>query len=99
MWANRNGFFYVLDRLTGRLLLAKPFVRVNWASGIGADGRPIRVAVNVPTKAGTTIFPGVQGGTNWYSPSFSPNTGLFYYVGFFLGISSYGGVGAAAGKS
>jgi len=78
MWANRNGFFYVLDRLTGRLLLAKPFVRVNWASGIGADGRPIRVAVNVPTKAGTTIFPGVQGGTNWYSPSFSPNTGLFY---------------------
>jgi len=78
MWANRNGFFYVLDRLTGRLLLAKPFVRVNWASGIGADGRPIRVADNVPTKAGTTIFPGVQGGTNWYSPSFSPNTGLFY---------------------
>ncbi len=78
MWANRNGFFYVLDRITGNLLLAKPFVKVNWASGIDDNGRPIRVAGKVPTKEGTIIFPGVQGGTNWYSPSYSPRTGLFY---------------------
>jgi alcohol dehydrogenase (cytochrome c) len=78
MWANRNGFFYVLDRVTGKLLLAKPFVKMNWASGIDDDGRPIRVAGSVPTKEGTTIFPGVQGATNWYSPSYSPGTGLFY---------------------
>jgi alcohol dehydrogenase (cytochrome c) len=78
LWANRNGFFYVLDRITGRLLLSRPFVKVSWASAIGPDGRPVRVADNVPTKGGTTIFPGVQGGTNWYSPSYSPNTGLLY---------------------
>src|SRR5262245_3403228 len=78
MWANRNGFFYVLDRVTGKLLLAKPFVKTNWASGIDENGRPIRVAGSAPTKEGTTIFPGVQGGTNWYSPSYSPGTGLFY---------------------
>jgi alcohol dehydrogenase (cytochrome c) len=78
MWANRNGFFYVLDRITGKLLLARPFVKMNWASGVDDNGRPIRVAGSVPTKQGTTIFPGVQGGTNWYSPSYSPGTGLFY---------------------
>jgi len=78
MWANRNGFFYVLDRVTGKLLLAKPFVKTNWAIGIDENGRPIRVAGSAPTKEGTTIFPGVQGGTNWYSPSYSPGTGLFY---------------------
>jgi alcohol dehydrogenase (cytochrome c) len=78
MWANRNGFFYVLDRVDGTLLLAKPFVKMNWANGIDSDGRPIRVAGSAPTKEGTTIFPGVQGGTNWYSPSYSPRSGLFY---------------------
>jgi alcohol dehydrogenase (cytochrome c) len=78
MWANRNGFFYVLDRITGKLLLAKPFVKVTWASGIDASGRPIRVPGKVPTPDGTVIFPGVQGGTNWYSPSYNPLTGLFY---------------------
>jgi len=78
MWANRNGFFYVLDRITGKLLLARPFVKMNWASGVDDNGRPIRVAESVPTKQGATIFPGVQGGTNWYSPSYSPGTGLFY---------------------
>ena len=41
MVANRNGFFYVLDRATGKLLVAKPFTDTNWAREIGADGRPI----------------------------------------------------------
>ncbi len=78
LWANRNGFFYVLDRATGKFLLGKPFVEVNWANGFDEVGRPIRVPGKVPTPEGTVIFPGNQGGTNWYSPSFSPRTGLFY---------------------
>ena len=78
MWANRNGFFYVLDRLTGQFLLGKPFVRVNWAEGFDKDGRPQRVPGKVPTPEGTLIYPGNQGGTNWYNPSYSPRTGLFY---------------------
>ncbi len=78
MWANRNGYFYVLDRVTGEFLFGRPFVEVNWASGLDANGRPIRIPGRVPTREGTLIFPGNQGGTNWYSPSFSPRTELFY---------------------
>jgi alcohol dehydrogenase (cytochrome c) len=74
LWANRNGFFYVLDRATGEFLLGKPFVKVNWASGLDARGRPIQT----PPADGEVIYPGVQGGTNWYSPSYSPRTGLLY---------------------
>jgi alcohol dehydrogenase (cytochrome c) len=74
MLANRNGFFYVLDRVTGKFLLGKPFSKVNWASGLDENGRPIRI----PQPPGATIWPGQQGATNWYSPSYSPGTGLFY---------------------
>jgi alcohol dehydrogenase (cytochrome c) len=77
-WANRNGYFYALDRATGQFLLGKPFVRVNWAEGFDEKGRPRRVPGMVPTAEGTVIFPGNQGGTNWYNPSYSPRTGLFY---------------------
>ena len=73
-WANRNGFFYVLDRATGRFLTGEPFVKVNWASRLDERGRP----VPTPQPPGQPTFPGNQGGTNWYSPSFSPRTGLFY---------------------
>jgi alcohol dehydrogenase (cytochrome c) len=78
LWGNRNGFFYVLDRTNGQFLLGKPFVKVTWATGIDERGRPIRQPDMVPTDEGTRIYPGNQGGTNWYSPSFSPETGLFY---------------------
>ena len=74
MWANRNGFFYVLDRTNGEFLLGRPYVKVNWASGLDAKGRPIQT----PQPSGTATYPGVTGGTNWYSPSYSPRTGLFY---------------------
>ncbi len=74
LWANRNGFYYVLDRATGRFLTGRPFVTVNWAEGLDDSGRP----VETPQPPGAPTFPGVQGGTNWYSPSFSPRTGLFY---------------------
>ena len=78
LWANRNGFFYVLDRATGEFLLGKPFERVTWATGLDAKGRPILAAGAAPTAEGKLIYPGVQGATNWFSPSFSPRTGLFY---------------------
>lgn len=74
LWGNRNGFFYVLDRATGEFLSGYPFVKVNWASGLDEKGRPIAT----PQPQGAPTYPGVQGGTNWYSPSYSPRTGLFY---------------------
>jgi alcohol dehydrogenase (cytochrome c) len=76
---NRNGFFYVLDRLTGNVLLAEPFVtNVTWASGIGADGRPKLLPGNDPTAEGQRVCPAVAGATNWPSTAFSPVTRLFY---------------------
>ena len=75
LWANRNGYFYVLDRVTGEFLLGKPFVKVNWSSGLDEHGRPIQT----PQPAGEATWPGNQGGTNWYPPSYSPRTGLFYF--------------------
>jgi len=74
LWANRNGNFYVLDRTNGKFVSGKPFVKVNWMSGFDPNGRPIQT----PQPAGQPTWPGNQGGTNWYSPSFSPRTGLFY---------------------
>lgn len=74
LWGNRNGFFYVLDRATGKFLSGTPFVKVNWASGLDEKGRPIETR----QPAGATTYPCVFGATNWYSPSFSPRTGLFY---------------------
>lgn len=78
LWANRNAFYYVLDRATGEFLQGKAFVRQSWASGLDDKGRPIRIANTFPSREGTKVYPGVQGGTNWYSPSYSPQTGLFY---------------------
>jgi alcohol dehydrogenase (cytochrome c) len=74
LWANRNGFFYVLDRVTGEFVRGNPFINVNWASGLDESGRPIET----PQGPDAVTYPGVQGGTNWYSPSYSPNTELFY---------------------
>jgi alcohol dehydrogenase (cytochrome c) len=76
MTANRNGYFYVLDRATGEFLLGKPFVKVTWADGLDDKGRPIRVGHSTPE--GMLIYPENQGGTNWYNPAYSPRTGLFY---------------------
>ena len=78
--ANRNGFYYVLDRTNGRFLRAKPFVeKLTWAKGIDPSGRPV-LSDRVPTKEGTLICPGIVGATNWFSPSYNPNTGLFYVM-------------------
>jgi alcohol dehydrogenase (cytochrome c) len=79
--ANRNGFFYVLDRVTGEFLRATKLVdKLDWASGVDAKGRPIRVPDKLPTPTGNRVCPGVRGATNWMSPSFNPATGLLYVV-------------------
>jgi len=78
--ANRNGFFYVLDRTNGELLLAKPFLKkLNWAEAIGKDGRPILNQLKETPEGETYVCPGFQGGTNWFSASFNPATGLYYF--------------------
>ncbi|MDE0897461.1 MAG: PQQ-dependent dehydrogenase, methanol/ethanol family [Longimicrobiales bacterium] len=76
LWANRNGYFYVLDRITGEFLSGTPFVKVNWSSGLDDNGRPIPT----PQPEGMPTWPGNQGGTNWYPPAYSPRTGLFYFA-------------------
>jgi alcohol dehydrogenase (cytochrome c) len=79
--ANRNGFFYVLDRVTGEFLQAEPFVKkLTWASGIGPDGRPKLVPGQEPTPQGTRTCPSMGGATNWMSAAFNPTTGLFYVM-------------------
>ncbi len=79
--ANRNGFFYVLDREDGELLLAKPFIdKLTWASGIGEDGRPILIPGKRPTPEGNIVCPGLQGAANWPAVSYNPDTGLFYVM-------------------
>ncbi|MDQ2899077.1 MAG: PQQ-binding-like beta-propeller repeat protein [Acidobacteriota bacterium] len=79
--ANRNGFFYVLDRTNGELLLGKPFIKkITWAKEIGADGRPKLLEGNQPNRGGTKTCPAVRGATNWYSTAFNPSTSLFYVM-------------------
>jgi alcohol dehydrogenase (cytochrome c) len=76
--ANRNGFYYVLDRVTGELLRTRPYARVTWAKEIGKDGRPVVRSESDPSPEGTHTCPGAAGATNWMSPAFSPKAGLFY---------------------
>ena len=87
LWANRNGFWYVLDRATGEFLRGKPFVRVNWAEEIDSKGVPKRLLY--ATEQGTLVYPNNQGATNWYSPSYSPRTGYFYIPTWMDTYSTY----------
>jgi alcohol dehydrogenase (cytochrome c) len=77
--ANRNGFFYVLDRTNGAFLFGTNFVKnVTWASGLDAKGRPIKIPNMDPTPEGKRVCPSLDGATNWYSASFNPLTNLYY---------------------
>jgi alcohol dehydrogenase (cytochrome c) len=79
LWANRNGFFYVLDRVTGQFQMAKAFVKQTWNLGFDETGRPIKNPEFWPKPmGGIVVSTGTQGGTNWYPPSYSPHTGFFY---------------------
>jgi alcohol dehydrogenase (cytochrome c) len=76
--ANRNGYFYLIDRTTGKLVLAKPFAQTTWSNSKDADGRPVAAAGSSPTLEGKKVCPGAAGSTNWMSPTFDPQTRLFY---------------------
>ena len=78
MFANRNGFFYTLDRLTGNVIVAKPFVETTWAREIDSSGRPILLPGNLPDDNGTKTCPDLGGGTNFMSPSYDPTARLFF---------------------
>ncbi len=78
--ANRNGFLYMLDRTNGQFLQAVPFVKkLTWASAIDKMGRPVRTGLQ-PSKEGTVVCPDMTGATNWFSPTYNPDTGLFYFI-------------------
>jgi len=77
--ANRNGFFYVLDRTSGKFLLGTQYAKtVTWATGLDANGRPLRVPGTEPTLDGKRVCPSLDGASNWYSTSFNPVTNLYY---------------------
>ena len=79
--ANRNGFYYILDRVTGEFVLAQPFVKeLTWAKGIDSKGRPIVNPNSDPSPAGTRVCPTVHGATNWWSPSYNADLRLFFVV-------------------
>ncbi len=79
--ADRNGFYYLLDRVTGKFLAGAPFVKqLNWASGLTPEGRPILVPGVEPSLKGTKVCPAAIGAANWMSPAYSSDTGLFYVV-------------------
>jgi alcohol dehydrogenase (cytochrome c) len=74
--ANRNGFFYVLDRETGAFLHATPFVKQNWAARIMPDGRPVKRPEASGSERGSLVYPGASGGTNWWPPTYNPQAQL-----------------------
>jgi alcohol dehydrogenase (cytochrome c) len=82
MWANRNAFFYTLDRATGEFLVGTPFAKQTWAEGLDETGRPVRVPNMFPSAEGTLVSPPATGGTNWQSPTYSPRTELFYVMAY-----------------
>jgi alcohol dehydrogenase (cytochrome c) len=100
LFANRNGLYYVLDRATGEFLVGKPFAEVNWMSGFDDAGRPLRTGtfdIRQQFGAAGTVKPGPGelGATNWYPPSYSPATGLFYVPSFeYRGSPRYGAMRA-----
>lgn len=95
LFANRNAFYYVLDRVTGEFLLGKPYAKQTWAKGLDDSGRPIRIPNTLPSFEGTAVWPAVAGANNWYSPTFSPRTGLLYLAVreagsvYFIGDAEY----------
>ncbi len=76
--ANRNAFYYLLDRATGEFVLGVPYAKQTWAKGLDAKGRPIAIPGMSPSVEGTLVWPSLQGSTNWASPSYDPKNQLFF---------------------
>ncbi len=79
--ANRNGYFFLLDRKTGEALVSKPYTHINWSKGVDEKGSPIPNPEKEPQTDGALVSPDSGGGANWPPPSFDPETGLFYVDG------------------
>jgi alcohol dehydrogenase (cytochrome c) len=77
-WANRNGFYYLLDRSTGKFLLGTPFAKQTWADGLDSNGRPKVRPESIPNRQGSLVYPSLNGATNWWSPTYDPDLGLFF---------------------
>lgn len=88
-WANRNAFYYVLDRKTGEFLHGVEYSKQTWAEGLDENGRPIVIPGTEPTEEGNLVWPSLQGAANWFSPSYSPDTGLFYQPTRIMGAIYY----------
>jgi alcohol dehydrogenase (cytochrome c) len=95
LFANRNAFYYVLDRVTGKFVAGKAYAKQTWASGLDDNGRPILIPGMSPTLAGNQVWPSVSGSNNWYSPTYSPKTDLMYVATresgstYFIGDAEY----------
>jgi len=89
--ANRNAFYYLLDRATGEFILGTPYAKQTWAKGLDARGRPIVLPDTEPTIEGNLVWPSLQGATNWFSPSYNPASRLFYVAVREMGAYYYKG--------
>jgi alcohol dehydrogenase (cytochrome c) len=87
--ANRNAFYYLLDRETGEFLLGVPYAKQTWAEKIDSTGRPVVIPGKEPSEKGTFLYPSLQGATNWFSPSYSNQTGFFYVAAREMGSYYY----------
>jgi alcohol dehydrogenase (cytochrome c) len=97
--ANRNAFYYVLDRATGEFITGAPYARQNWAEGLDSKGRPILKPDMEPNEKGVLVYPHWAGAANWHSPSYSPVTQLFYQNVREMGSTFFKGSGEyVAGK-
>ncbi|PCJ23057.1 MAG: PQQ-dependent dehydrogenase, methanol/ethanol family [SAR86 cluster bacterium] len=87
--ANRNAFYYLIDRESGEFLLGEPYSYQTWAEGIDDTGRPIVLPNSEPTREGNLVWPSLQGATNWFSPSYNPRTQQFFVPNRRMGAIFY----------
>lgn len=87
--ANRNAFYYLLDRETGEFLLGTPYSKQTWAAGLDETGRPIVLPNSAPTEEGNLVWPSLQGATNWFSPSYNPVKERFFIPNRRMGAIYY----------
>lgn len=85
--ANRNAFYYLLDRATGEFLVGTPYAKQTWAKGLDDSGRPVVLPNSAPSDEGTLVWPSLQGATNWFSPSYDAARKQFYVA--VRGMGSY----------
>jgi alcohol dehydrogenase (cytochrome c) len=76
--ANRNAFYYALDRVTGEFIGGRDYAKQTWSTGLDAKGKAMVIPGKEPSDSGTLVWPSLQGATNWNSPAYSPRTNLFY---------------------